>query len=49
MTLKKRMIGATGLEVTELGLGTAAMAGNHRPVAIEDHRGALEELSLIHI
>ena len=43
MTLKKRMIGATGLEVTELGLGTAAMAGNHRPVAIEDHRGALEE------
>ena len=43
MTLKKRMIGATGLEVTELGLGTAAMAGNHRPVAIEDHRGALQE------
>jgi len=32
MTLKKRKIGATGLEVTELGLGTAAMAGNHRPV-----------------
>jgi D-threo-aldose 1-dehydrogenase len=40
--LAKRQIGNTGLEVTELGLGTAAMAGNHRPVSVEDHREALQ-------
>jgi len=36
------MLGECGLEVSELGLGCAAMAGNHRPVAEEDNRGALE-------
>lgn len=39
----KRPIGNTGLQVSELGIGTAAMAGNHRPVAIEDHQAALKE------
>lgn len=37
-----RTIGKTGVPVSELGLGTAAMAGNHRPVAVADHREALE-------
>lgn len=31
------------MSVSELGLGTAAMAGNHRPVAEEDHQAALDE------
>jgi len=38
-----RKIGKTSLEVTELGLGCAAMAGNHRPVADEDIAGAIDE------
>ena len=38
-----RTIGKTALEVTELGLGCAAMAGNHRPVADEDIAGAIDE------
>lgn len=37
-----RSIGKTKLQVSELGLGTAAMAGNHRPVPLEDHRAALK-------
>ncbi|MBX2881557.1 MAG: aldo/keto reductase [Granulosicoccus sp.] len=40
--IKTRQIGQTGLEVSELGLGTAAMAGNHRPVSEVDHRAALK-------
>lgn len=40
--LRKRTLGSTALEVTELGLGTAAMAGNHRNVSQEDHRAALQ-------
>lgn len=40
--IRTRMLGECGLEVSELGLGCAAMAGNHRPVAEEDNRGALE-------
>lgn len=39
----KRQIGKTGLQVSELGIGTAAMAGNHRPVPIADHQAALKE------
>ncbi len=38
-----RSIGNTPLHVTELGLGCAAMAGNHRPVANEDIAGAIDE------
>ncbi len=38
-----RTIGKTALEVTELGLGCAAMAGNHRPVADKDIAGAIDE------
>ena len=38
-----RAIGNTSLKVTELGLGCAAMAGNHRPVADEDIAGAIDE------
>jgi len=41
--IKHRQLGSTGLNLSELGLGTAAMAGNHRPVSEEDHRGAIEE------
>ncbi|MFK8082762.1 MAG: aldo/keto reductase [Granulosicoccus sp.] len=40
---KKRYIGKTSLEVTELGLGCAAMAGNHRPVADVDLEAAIDE------
>ncbi|OED40026.1 pyridoxal 4-dehydrogenase [Chromatiales bacterium (ex Bugula neritina AB1)] len=43
MSFKTRPIGTTDLLVTELGLGTAAMAGNHRIVEDSDHRAALEE------
>ncbi|NND91020.1 MAG: aldo/keto reductase [Granulosicoccus sp.] len=39
----RRMIGNTSVAVTELGLGCAAMAGNHRPVADEDITGAIDE------
>ena len=38
-----RKLGNTALELTELGLGCAAMAGNHRPVADEDIAGAIDE------
>jgi len=38
-----RELGGTGLRLTELGLGCAAMAGNHRPVADEDIGGAIDE------
>ena len=41
--INTRTLGESGLQVSELGLGTAAMAGNHRPVSEEDHRGAIEE------
>ena len=41
--IKTATLGTTRLSVSELGLGTAAMAGNHRPVSEEDHRGAIEE------
>lgn len=40
-SLAKRTLGRTSLQLTELGLGCAAMAGNHRPVSDEDIRGAL--------
>ena len=42
-TINTRALGNSGLQVSELGLGTAAMAGNHRPVSEADHRGAIEE------
>jgi len=38
-----RQIGKTSLQVTELGIGCAAMAGNHRPVDDADIAGAIEE------
>lgn len=38
-----RPVGKTSLQVTELGLGCAAMAGNHRPVADNDIAQAIEE------
>lgn len=41
--LSSRKIGKTDLEVTELGLGCAAMAGNFRPVADKDIAGAIKE------
>ena len=41
--IEKRPLGNTGLNLSKLGLGTAAMAGNHRPVSEQDHRGAIEE------
>ncbi|MBX2823538.1 MAG: aldo/keto reductase [Gammaproteobacteria bacterium] len=43
MTFNTRKIGNTRLRVSELGLGTAAMAGNHRNVPESDHQAALEE------
>jgi len=36
-----RKLGKTPLELTELGLGCAAMAGNHRPVSNHDIRHAI--------
>ena len=38
-----RELGGTGLALTTLGLGCAAMAGNHRRVADEDIAGAIDE------
>lgn len=38
-----RKLGNTGLELTTLGLGCAAMAGNHRPVSDDDMAGAIDE------
>lgn len=38
-----RKVGNTALAVTNLGIGTAAMAGNHRPVPESDHIAALDE------
>lgn len=38
-----RKLANTGLELSELGLGCAAMAGNHRPVTEQDNRAAIEE------
>lgn len=43
VALPRRKIGKTEVEVTELGLGCAAMAGNHRPVADKDIAGAIKE------
>ena len=42
-SLATRELGRTGLSLTELGLGCAAMAGNHRAVADEDIAGAIDE------
>lgn len=41
MSFSSRQLGRTSLHVTELGLGCAAMAGNHRPVTEEDLRAAI--------
>ncbi|MEE9319877.1 MAG: aldo/keto reductase [Granulosicoccus sp.] len=41
-TFATRPLGQTGLQLSELGLGCAAMAGNHRPVDDVDIRGALK-------
>jgi len=42
-TFKTRPLGTTDLQLSELGLGCAAMAGNHRSVAEDDNRGAIDE------
>lgn len=39
---KLRKLGNSGLQVSELGLGCAAMAGNHRPVSNTDIHGAIQ-------
>lgn len=39
---KFRTLGNTNLQLTELGLGCAAMAGNHRPVSNHDIHGAIK-------
>ena len=41
--LPTRELGRTGLALTELGLGCAAMAGNHRTVSDEDIAAAIDE------
>ena len=38
-----RALGKTTLQLSELGLGCAAMAGNHRPVTENDNRAAIDE------
>lgn len=38
-----RKLGSTPLQLSELGLGCAAMAGNHRIVTEEDNRAAIDE------
>ncbi len=43
MKFRTRKLGNTTLQLSELGLGCAAMAGNHRPVAEEDIRAAIDE------
>ncbi len=43
MKFQTRKLGNTALQLSELGLGCAAMAGNHRPVADEDIRAAIDE------
>jgi D-threo-aldose 1-dehydrogenase len=40
---KTRALGKTSLQLSELGLGCAAMAGNHRPVTEADNRAAIEK------
>jgi len=39
---KTRKLGNTSLQLSELGLGCAAMAGNHRPVSNRDIHGAIK-------
>jgi len=39
--IRKRQLGKTVLQLSEFGLGCAAMAGNHRPVSNKNIRGAL--------
>lgn len=38
-----RKLGKTSLQLSELGLGCAAMAGNHKTVTEEDNRAAIDE------
>lgn len=40
--LQKRKLGNTTLQLSEFGLGCAAMAGNHRPVSNHDIRHAIK-------
>ncbi len=40
--LQKRQLGQTGLQLSALGLGCAAMAGNHRPVSNHDIKHAIK-------
>ena len=47
--LAKRRIGRTSLEVTELGLGCAAMAGNHQPNSDDNIAAAIEEALNNHV
>lgn len=47
--LATRRIGNTSLEVTELGLGCAAMAGNHQPNSDENIVGAIDEALQHHV
>lgn len=41
--IASRQLGRTSLMLSELGLGCAAMAGNHRTVTEEDNRAAIDE------